>query len=210
MSHSDTLFHSICFLQPVKANKYFTMSGKRIARKHFLWCEFAKNKEEARKKVVLSAVNSCYKGTNETKARLTLHCVQLTRKDILCRGEYFNASLCMYGILCLSTYVCHVSGNKLSLSLLTIAVHKKWVFSRSHVKLLLTKKAHGPVVFQWNFFSTGTKVSLVEGFVFLSTHKIYFWYQLEKKTANILNWFSFDSIVNVTGRKNRKRLVTSE
>ena len=98
VSHSDTLFHSICFLQPVKANKYFTMSGKRIARKHFLWCEFAKNKEEGRKKVVLSAVNFCYKGTNETKARLTLHCVQLTRKDVLCRREFFNASLYIHRI----------------------------------------------------------------------------------------------------------------
>lgn len=196
MSHSDTLFHSICFLQPVKANKYFTMSGKRNARKHFLWSEFAK-KRRRKEKVVLSAVNSCYKGTNETKARLTLHCVQLTRKDILCHGEYFNASLYMYGIY-VYQHMCVMFQeiNFLCLFLLSLFI-KKWVFSRSHVKLLLTKKAHGPVVFQWNFLSTGTKVSLVEGFVLLTVFPfntkniilISTWEETSKHSQLIQFWF---------------------
>lgn len=36
------------------------------------------------------------KKKKETNSRLTLHCVQLTKKEILCHGEYFNASLNIY------------------------------------------------------------------------------------------------------------------
>lgn len=202
MCHIATLYFVLCaFCSQSKQTIFYTVWKKKCTKTFSLmWC--FKKKRKKKEKVVIDAVNSCYKRKvrNKFSSNFAL-CTINNEGYILCRGECFNASLNMYGVYVhLHMCVMFQEINILCLFLLSFLIKRKaFAYKKSTWSCCIPMESS----LNWKSFS------LVEGFVMLTvfpfnTNITYYWCQLE--SVLILSWTEPDEKIEIVSELVNKYL----